>query len=162
MVQISLRNKSQKEQDNSVPLTGSTSQIASNEGGKNTSERADSQMLATKRRRKETTDIALGEKRRNQQIIQKATNAMPVIFSPLPTPAADTPTHHLSTNTEKEPHTEAGKSSSSLADDEIKSLAECELYKNYPRNGFMTGYPLFNNLQEAYDVYDRLTNYERN
>eukprot|EP00957_Ditylum_brightwellii_P114302 8715170-Ditylum_brightwellii.AAC.1 len=26
----------------------------------------------------------------------------------------------------------------------------------------MTGCPLFNNIQEAYDVYERLTNYERN
>eukprot|EP00957_Ditylum_brightwellii_P036355 2752649-Ditylum_brightwellii.AAC.1 len=34
---------------------------------------------------------------------------MSEISSPLPTPAADTSTHHLSTNTEKEPHADADK-----------------------------------------------------
>eukprot|EP00957_Ditylum_brightwellii_P009325 705530-Ditylum_brightwellii.AAC.1 len=87
---------------------------------------------------------------------------MSVIFSLLLTPTADIPTHHLSTYTEKEPHAEAERNSSSLVDDEDKSLTECELYKNYPRDGFMTGCPLFNSLQEAYDVYKMPTNYERN
>eukprot|EP00957_Ditylum_brightwellii_P100561 7665488-Ditylum_brightwellii.AAC.1 len=54
------------------------------------------------------------------------------------------------------------KNSSSLADDENKSSTECESYKNYLHDGFMTGCLLFNNLQKAYDVYERLANYKRN
>eukprot|EP00957_Ditylum_brightwellii_P204510 15339595-Ditylum_brightwellii.AAC.2 len=73
----------------------------------NASERADSQTLSTKRQRNKTTEIALGKKRRSPQMGQKATNTMSVIFSLLPIPAADTPTHHPSTNIEKEPHAEA-------------------------------------------------------
>eukprot|EP00957_Ditylum_brightwellii_P139287 10615167-Ditylum_brightwellii.AAC.1 len=71
MVQRSPCNKSQEEQDKSVPLAGATSLVAIDEGNENASERADSQTPAIKGRRKETAEIALSKKSRSPQIVQK-------------------------------------------------------------------------------------------
>eukprot|EP00957_Ditylum_brightwellii_P049352 3744280-Ditylum_brightwellii.AAC.1 len=56
-----------------------------------------------RRKRKNSSDIALDVQRKNTHTYKNCTNATPAISSPPSMPTTDTPSHPTPTNTEEEP-----------------------------------------------------------
>eukprot|EP00957_Ditylum_brightwellii_P176098 13409130-Ditylum_brightwellii.AAC.1 len=125
MLWRSTRNKTPEKKVKDIASSETAPQGGVDVGDEEDGVRAASAPGFERRRRKESSDIALDAAGKNTWTYKHCTNTTPAISSPPSMSTTDTPSHPTPTNTEEELPKEAELDSSFLASGGDKSSTQC-------------------------------------